>query len=95
MPGMLDTVLNVGCSLPAVHGLVRMTGHPRFGNDCRRRFLESYGTVVLGIDRTEFANTRDALVAAEHVGSEAALVAMRSNIWPPPTSMSPKTMAGC
>ena len=73
MPGMLDTVLNVGCSLPAVHGLVRMTGHPRFGNDCRRRFLESYGTVVLGIDRTEFANTRDALVAAEHVGSEAAL----------------------
>ena len=73
MPGMLDTVLNVGCSLPAVHGLVRMTGHPRFANDCRRRFLESYGTVVLGIDRTEFANTRDALVAAEHVGSEAAL----------------------
>jgi pyruvate,orthophosphate dikinase len=73
MPGMLDTVLNVGCSLPAVHGLVRMTGHPRFANDCRRRFLESYGTVVLGIDRAEFANTRDALVAAEHVGSEAAL----------------------
>jgi len=73
MPGMLDTVLNVGCSLPAVHGLVRMTGHPRFANDCRRRFLESYGTVVLGIDRAEFAKKRDELVAAEHVGGETAL----------------------
>jgi pyruvate,orthophosphate dikinase len=73
MPGMLDTVLNVGCSLPAVHGLVRMTGHPRFANDCRRRFLESYGTVVLGINRAEFADGRDALVTAEHAGSETAL----------------------
>ena len=73
MPGMLDTVLDVGCSLPAVHGLVRMTGHPRFAHDCRRRFLESYGTVVLGIDRAKFANARDELVAAEHVRGEAAL----------------------
>src|SRR5208283_1131986 len=48
MPGMLDTVLNVGCTSTAVRGLVRMTGHPRFAGDCRRRFLESYGGVVLG-----------------------------------------------
>jgi pyruvate,orthophosphate dikinase len=73
MPGMLDTVLDVGCSLPAVHGLVRMTGHPRFAYDCRRRFLESYGTVVLGIERAKFAQARAALVAAEQAGSEAAL----------------------
>src|SRR3974377_1913442 len=39
MPGMLDTVLNVGCTLAAVHGLVRATGNPRFAWDCRRRFM--------------------------------------------------------
>jgi pyruvate,orthophosphate dikinase len=73
MPGMLDTVLDVSCSLPAVQGLVRATGHPRFAYDCRRRILESYGAVVLGIDRGKFAKARDALVAAEHVGSDSAL----------------------
>ena len=73
MPGMLDTVLDVGCTPAAVRGLVRMTGHPRFALDCRRRFLESYGGVVLGIDPAAFAAKRDALVAAEGVGSERAL----------------------
>ena len=55
MPGMLDTVLDVGCTPAAVHGLVRMTGHPRFAWDCRRRFLESYASVVLGLDPAPFA----------------------------------------
>jgi pyruvate, orthophosphate dikinase len=73
MPGMLDTVLDVGCSSAAARGLVRMTGHPRFASDCRRRFLESYGTVVLGIDKGAFVKKRDALIAAEGVGREAAL----------------------
>src|ERR1019366_10826984 len=54
MPGMLETVLNVGCTPAAVHGLVRMTGHPRFAWDCRRRFLESYASVVLGVDPATF-----------------------------------------
>jgi pyruvate, orthophosphate dikinase len=73
MPGMLETVLNVGCTSAAVHGLVRMTGNPRFATDCRRRFLESYGEVVLGIDRAAFAKKRNDLVAAEGVSSERAL----------------------
>lgn len=50
MPGMLDTVLDVGCTSAAVHGLVRMTGNQRFAYDCRCRFLESYGDVVLGLN---------------------------------------------
>ena len=57
----------------AVRGLVRMTGHPRFAGDCRRRFLESYGGVVLGIDPAAFAAKRNELIAAEGVGSERAL----------------------
>jgi len=73
MPGMLDTVLNVGCTRTAVRGLVRMTGDPRFANDCRRRFLESYGGVVLGIDAKIFARKRDELIAAEGVHGEHAL----------------------
>ncbi len=73
MPGMLDTVLDVGCTVAAVRGLVRMTGHPRFASDCRRRFLESYGSVVLGIDPAAFAGKRNALIAAEGAGSERAL----------------------
>ena len=73
MPGMLDTVLNVGCSATAARGLVRMTGHPRFANDCRRRFLDSYGGVVLGIDPVTFTRKRDALIAAEGVADERTL----------------------
>jgi pyruvate,orthophosphate dikinase len=67
MPGMLDTVLNVGCTSTAVRGLVRMTGHPRFAWDCRRRFLESYGVVVLGLGRALFERRLDQLGAAEGV----------------------------
>jgi pyruvate, orthophosphate dikinase len=73
MPGMLDTVLNVGCSPAAVRGLARMTGNPRFAYDCRRRFLESYGSVVLGIKPATFAERLSAAVAAERVNGEQAL----------------------
>lgn len=73
MPGMLDTVLDVGCTPAAVHGLVRMTGHPRFAWDCRRRFLESYASVVLGLDRIPFARRLAELVAAEGVASDQEL----------------------
>jgi pyruvate,orthophosphate dikinase len=73
MPGMLDTVLNVGCTSTAVRGLVRMSGHPRFAWDCRRRFLESYGVVVLGLGRALFERRLDQLVAAEGVEGEAAV----------------------
>src|SRR6516165_1094154 len=68
MPGMLDTVLNVGCTSAAVQGLIRMSGHPRFAWDCRRRFLESHGAGVLGLDRGLFQRRLDELVAAEGVG---------------------------
>jgi pyruvate,orthophosphate dikinase len=55
MPGMLATVLDVGCTSEAVRGLVRLTGNPRFAWDCRRRFLEGYAEIVLGLDPATFA----------------------------------------
>jgi pyruvate, orthophosphate dikinase len=73
MPGMLDTVLDVGCTDAAVHGLVRLTGHPRFAWDCRRRFLESYGEVVLDIDKAVFARARAATLARENAANEQAV----------------------
>jgi pyruvate,orthophosphate dikinase len=73
MPGMLDTVLDVGCTPAAVHGLVRMTGNPRFAWDCRRRFLESYGSVVLGLGPAGFAGALAGTIAAEGTDGEQSL----------------------
>ncbi|MFA6264923.1 MAG: pyruvate, phosphate dikinase [Pseudolabrys sp.] len=73
MPGMLDTVLDVGCVPDAVNGLIRISGHPRFAWDCRRRFIESYAQVVLGLDAAPFARCLAALIAAEQAGAEHAL----------------------
>jgi pyruvate,orthophosphate dikinase len=73
MPGMLDAVLNVGCTSDAVHGLIRATGRPRLAWDCRRRFLESFGETVLEIDQAAFAALICELVAAECAGSDREL----------------------
>ena len=73
MPGMLETVLNVGCTPAAVHGLIRMTGNPRFAWDCRRRFLESFATLVLGVPSRLFAGRLAELLATEGASAEHAL----------------------
>jgi pyruvate,orthophosphate dikinase len=73
MPGMLDTVLDVGCTAAAVNGLIRTTGHPRFAWDCRRRFLESYADVVLGLDPAPFKARLKARIASEGAGGEHGL----------------------
>ena len=73
MPGMLDTVLDVGCTLDAVQGLIRSTGRPRLAWDCRRRFLESYGETVLGLDPEPFTTCLAELIASEGVASDREL----------------------
>ncbi len=54
MPGMMDTVLNLGLNDKTVEGLVRRSGDPRFAYDSYRRFIQMFGNVVLGIDHHEF-----------------------------------------
>ncbi len=49
MPGMMDTVLNLGLNDDTVQGLIRMTGNERFAWDAYRRFVAMYGDVVLGL----------------------------------------------
>src|SRR6056297_3407164 len=50
MPGMMDTVLNLGLNDEAVEGLAKKTGNPRFAWDSYRRFIQMYGDVVLGLE---------------------------------------------
>ncbi len=73
MPGMLDTILDVGCTPAAIHGLIRMSGDPRFAFDCRRRFLESYGGIVLGVGAEAFKTRLDEMISAEAAAGEHAL----------------------
>lgn len=73
MPGMLDTVLDVGCTSTAVQGLIRSSGRPRLAWDCRRRFLESYTETVLGLDPGPFAARLAELIASEGVTDDREL----------------------
>jgi len=49
MPGMMDTILNLGLNEKTVAGLIAKTSNPRFAYDCYRRFVQMYGDVVLGL----------------------------------------------
>ncbi len=49
MPGMMDTILNLGLNDVTVHGLIEKTDNPRFAYDSYRRFVQMYGDVVLGL----------------------------------------------
>jgi pyruvate,orthophosphate dikinase len=54
MPGMLETILNLGLNETSVEGLMRHSGNPRFAWDSFRRLVAMYGSVVRGIPRSEF-----------------------------------------
>jgi len=54
MPGMMDTVLNLGLNSKTVQGLAKLTNNERFAMDSYRRFLNMFGDVVLGVDHEHF-----------------------------------------
>lgn len=54
MPGMMDTILNLGLNDAVVEGLITLTSNPRFVWDSYRRFVQMFGSVVMGIDKSEF-----------------------------------------
>ncbi len=54
MPGMMDTVLNLGLNDKTVLGLVEQTGDGKYANDCYRRFIQMFGNVVLGVKHDSF-----------------------------------------
>ena len=54
MPGMMDTVLNLGLNDESVKGLAEKTGNERFAQDCYRRFIQMYSNVVLSLEHHVF-----------------------------------------
>lgn len=73
MPGMMDTVLNLGLNDTAVEGLARKTGNERFAWDAYRRFLDMFGDVVMGIEHKLFSSELDALKRARGVVEDTEL----------------------
>jgi pyruvate,orthophosphate dikinase len=59
MPGMMDTILNLGLNDETVQGLAARSGNARFAYDSYRRFIQMYGDVVLGVDHGRFADILD------------------------------------
>ena len=59
MPGMMDTVLNLGLNAATAEGLARLTGDERFAYDSYRRFIQMYSDVVLGVDHALFEEILD------------------------------------
>jgi pyruvate,orthophosphate dikinase len=60
MPGMMNTILNLGLNDETVEGLVAKTNNPRFAYDCYRRFIQMFGEVALGIEMEHFDEAFDA-----------------------------------
>ena len=67
MPGMMDTVLNLGLNDRSVQGLAAKTGNPRFALDSYRRFIQMFGDVVSEVDKRHFEQALSALKAARGV----------------------------
>ena len=61
MPGMMDTILNLGLNDKTVEGLVGNSGNPRFSYDCYRRFIQMFGAVVLDLEKDDFEHTLESI----------------------------------
>ncbi|HYM15454.1 MAG TPA: putative PEP-binding protein [Dehalococcoidia bacterium] len=75
MPGMMDTVLNLGLNESTLAALVAATGDERFANDAYRRFIMMFSDIVLGLDRRAFDRIFDDAKAAAGVRDDAELPA--------------------
>lgn len=75
MPGMMDTVLNIGLTDASVDGLVQVSGDPRFAWDAYRRLMQMFGKTVMGIDGGRFEAALSECKARQGVTSDVALTA--------------------
>jgi pyruvate,orthophosphate dikinase len=73
MPGVMDTILDVGLNRETVRGLIFMTGNPRFAWDSYRRFLEQFGKSVFGHDPKAYHPILRQYLLREGIDDEAAL----------------------
>jgi pyruvate,orthophosphate dikinase len=73
MPGMMETILNLGLNDDTVEGLARASGNPRFAWDSYRRFMQMYGDVVLGVDHHKFEQLLGAMRLTSGVEHDSQL----------------------
>ena len=73
MPGMMDTILNLGLNDDTVLGLAEQSGNPRFAWDSYRRFVQLFGKVVFGVDDSTFDDILDAAKEKQGVTGDAEL----------------------
>ena len=75
MPGMMDTILNLGLTDEAVEGLTKATGNPRFALDAYRRLINMFGDVVMGVDHHHFEHAFDNIKSKYGVSEDTAVPA--------------------
>jgi pyruvate,orthophosphate dikinase len=75
MPGMMDTVLNLGLNDESVEGLAAQTGDARFAYDSYRRFISMYGRIVLDLDGADFDRLLDTAKESDGVSDDAKVSA--------------------
>lgn len=75
MPGMMDTILNLGLNDDTVEGMAAATGNRRFAMDCYRRFIQMFGDVAMGVDTSLFENALSKLKEDEGVQFDHQLTA--------------------
>ena len=75
MPGMMDTVLNLGLNDQSINGLIAQTENPRFAWDSYRRFIQMFSNVVMGLDGDLFENAITAMKNDRGVASDTDLSA--------------------
>jgi pyruvate,orthophosphate dikinase len=73
MPGMMDTILNLGLNDETVQGLIAASGNERFAYDCYRRFVQMYGDVVMGVQKR---------AGEHHEPFEVAIESLKNELFP-------------
>ncbi len=75
MPGMMDTVLNLGLNEETLHGMIALTGNERFGWDAYRRFIQMFGRIVMDVKGERFDHALEASKAAHGAEQDTDLSA--------------------
>ena len=75
MPGMMDTILNLGLNDQVAEAMARLTTNPRFAYDCYRRFIQMFSDVVMEIDKEKFENILNEVKNANNVKNDTDLTA--------------------
>ena len=73
MPGMMDTILNLGLNDASVQGVAAATGDPRFAKDCYRRFIQMFADVVMSVESHQFENVLERIKSKNNLENDFEL----------------------